>query len=100
MGTGVAAPAVIDFQREIVEVAEQTNQLLKRSSTPTTVGGEFYSTALANIASKAEGKHEVIIKVPRRSNQWTPRLEQAIRSRLESCESPTRQPIRLTVMHV
>jgi len=100
MGSGTVAPVVIDFKRDIEDPATETNNLLRNTSDRTKVSKEFYTTAISNIASKAEGAYEVIIKVPRRSNQWTPRLEQAVRDRLALCQSPTRGPVRLKVVLV
>jgi len=94
---GTIAPPVVNFEQDIVRLVMGTKLLLKNSKERTEFAIELNQTTPSLVASKACDVHEVVVKVRRGNDLWSPQLENAVRDEVAAHKSPNMAPVRLKV---
>ena len=95
--SGPMPPVVVNFEQDVVKIIAGSRQILNKKDDPK-FAAELGETAPSLIASKACDVHEVVVKVRRGSDLWSPQLESDVRAEVATHKSPIMADVRLKVV--
>jgi hypothetical protein len=91
------APPCVNFEQDVVQMVQRLKKALKFTKDDPQFMSELMETTPGFVARLACDTHEVVVRVRKGNDLWSPALERAVRDEVATHKSPNMAPVRLKV---